>query len=78
MESPKRTLAKTLTWQAIGLLSMTLIGYLVTGSVGAGGGIAAISAMTGAIFYVVHERLWARIRWGLAAGPAGRPEPHQS
>lgn len=66
METPKRTLAKTLTWQAMGLATMTGIGYVVTGSAGAGGTIAAVGAATGAVFYVIHERIWARVRWGRA------------
>lgn len=64
METAKRTIAKTLTWQVVGLLTMTLIGYVITGSAGAGGSIAAVSTCIGAVFYLLHERAWARIRWG--------------
>lgn len=64
MDSPKRTLVKTLTWQGLGLASMTAIGAAVTGSAGAGGTIALISTGAGTVCYVLHERLWARIRWG--------------
>lgn len=66
MESPKRTLVKALTWQGLGLATMTGIGYLVTGSPGAGGTIALVSAAIGALFYIAHERIWARIGWGRA------------
>lgn len=64
MDSPRRTAAKAITWQAMGLLVMTGIGYGVTGSVGAGGSIAVLGAGVGTVCYVVHERVWARIRWG--------------
>ncbi|WP_319022473.1 MULTISPECIES: DUF2061 domain-containing protein [unclassified Meridianimarinicoccus] len=63
-DTPLRTLAKTLTWQGLGLLSMTLIGLAITGSVAAGGTIALIGAGVGTVCYVLHERLWARVRWG--------------
>ncbi|PWR03269.1 hypothetical protein DKT77_07325 [Meridianimarinicoccus roseus] len=64
MESPKRTVVKALTWQALGLVVMTAIGFVVTGSVGAGGSIAVTGALSGLLFYVLHERVWARIGWG--------------
>lgn len=71
MESTARTLAKALSWQATGLVAMTGIGYLFTGSVSAGGSIAAVSAATGFAAYFVHERLWAAVRWGRRLGEIG-------
>jgi len=64
MDRPQRTFVKAITWQALGLSTMTGVGYAVTGSVGAGGSIALVGAGIGTVFYVIHERLWARIRWG--------------
>lgn len=79
MESTTRTIVKAATWQATGLLTGTLIAYVFTGSFTASGGIALSGAASGAIFYVLHERLWARVGWGrdrAAAGPL--PFPDQS
>lgn len=64
MESPTRTIAKAVSWQLLGLLSMTLIGYLFTGSVAAAGSLAIITTIIGAVCYVFHERAWNRIAWG--------------
>lgn len=64
MDRPHRTLLKAITWQALGLLTMTGIGYAVTGSVSAGGSIAVAGAAAGVVSYVIHERVWGRIRWG--------------
>lgn len=64
METHARTLAKAATWQLLGLLAMTLIGYAFTGSIGAGGALALASTACGTVTYVVHERAWARVRWG--------------
>lgn len=64
MESPTRTIAKAVSWQTLGLLSMTLIGYLFTGSVMAAGSLAVVTTVIGAICYVLHERVWNRISWG--------------
>lgn len=67
MDRPIRTLAKSLSWQGIGLISMTAIGFMFTGSVMQGGGIALFSAGLSLIVYVLHERAWARVRWGRGA-----------
>ncbi len=64
MDSTIRTLAKTLTWQTSGLIVMMAITYVVTGSLLDGGIVAVVSAATGTCFYVIHERLWSRVRWG--------------
>ena len=64
MDTKCRTMAKALTWQLIGLFSMTLLGYLVTGSIAEGGTVAASSAVLGTVSYLFHERVWERIKWG--------------
>ncbi len=64
MESNKRTLAKAFCWQAVGLVVMTIIGYAFTGSAGEGGALALTSAAVGLMNYFLHERMWARVRWG--------------
>jgi uncharacterized membrane protein len=66
MERPIRSIAKALTWQVLGLTSMTGITYLLTGSLLTGGAVALAGAASGAALYIVHERAWARIRWGIA------------
>ena len=63
-DSPRRSIVKALTWQAVGLLVMTTITWLVTGSVTTGGAIALLGAATGMVTYVLHERLWAQVGWG--------------
>lgn len=64
MDSTKRTWAKAVFWQVLGLISMVIVGYLFTGSMRVGGLMAVANAIIGLSFYVVYERLWARIRWG--------------
>jgi len=64
MESKARMIAKAVTWQVTGLFAMTLIGFLITGSVAQGGVVAAAGAVSGFVFYIVHEGLWNRVRWG--------------
>jgi uncharacterized membrane protein len=65
METPTRTLIKSLTWQISGLIVMTMVTWFVTGSLVDGGAIAVSGALIGFFSYMVHERLWSRVRWGL-------------
>jgi uncharacterized membrane protein len=64
METRRRSLVKASVWQGLGLLSMMLIGWLVTGSMAVAGGLAAANTVVGFAAYLLHERLWARIAWG--------------
>lgn len=68
MDTNLRTLAKTATWQTSGLLAMCGITYAVTGSLADGGIVAIIGAVTGTLAYMLHERLWSRVRWGQLNG----------
>lgn len=64
MESPARSIAKAITWQLLGLITMTLLAWVVTGSLTSAGGLALGAAATGFFCFILHERAWARIRWG--------------
>lgn len=63
-ETGARTLAKALSWQGVGLATMTAIGFAFTGSASAGGALALASAAVGLVAYMAHERIWGRIAWG--------------
>ncbi|MEO0544678.1 MAG: DUF2061 domain-containing protein [Pseudomonadota bacterium] len=67
METPKRTLAKTISWQLVGIVTMTMVGLGQTGSLTISLSIAISGAATGTIMFYLHERLWAKIRWGCQA-----------
>lgn len=72
METKLRIAIKALTWQLLGLLVMGAIGFVFTGSVRAGGGIALAGAVTGYVSYFGHELVWARIAWGRAERRVGQ------
>jgi uncharacterized membrane protein len=63
-----RILVKAVTWQLMGLVTMTGVGWALTGSVAAGGAFAALGAAVSLVGYVLHEKLWALVRWGRALG----------
>lgn len=66
MESPKRTLTKAITWQALGFVMMVVVNYFYIGSLSQGLGLSAVLTMIGLVSYVLHERLWAKVGWGLS------------
>jgi uncharacterized membrane protein len=68
METRGRTLVKALLWQVLGLVVMSVVGVLMTGSLALGGTIAALNAGLGLTTYIVYERVWAHIHWGLRHG----------
>lgn len=76
METTRRTIAKAVSWQLLGLVVMGALGYAVTGSLGEGGLVAVLGAACGMALYFVHEKIWSRVAWGrlsVAAPPA--PDP---
>lgn len=64
MDSNIRLIVKSVSWQVMGILVMTLIGYVFTGSVSAGGAIAVAGAVTGLCTYFLHEKAWSMVSWG--------------
>ncbi|QDG79028.1 DUF2061 domain-containing protein [Labrenzia sp. PHM005] len=66
METQKRTLLKAITWQSLGVLTMTLLALPHTGSLAAAMTVATSSCALGFITFFVHERLWSRVSWGTA------------
>lgn len=64
MDSTARTMIKAVIWNVIGLFSMAAVGFVATGSLVAGGGMALVNTAIGMTMYVCYERVWARIGWG--------------
>lgn len=64
MDTRRRTLVKAVVWQLLGFATMTLTGWIFTGSATQGGAIAVTGTFCGFVTYVIYERVWSRIRWG--------------
>ncbi|SFR56867.1 DUF2061 domain-containing protein [Litoreibacter janthinus] len=71
MESTTRSLVKAMLWTLLGFVMMSGVGYASTGSWALGGGMALANSTLGLVSYVLYERVWARISWGVA-GPERR------
>ncbi|MBO9435263.1 DUF2061 domain-containing protein [Ruegeria sp. R13_0] len=64
METRRRSVVKPLIWNVMGLVMMTLVGLIATGSVAVGGVVALVNTAIGLTLYIVYERVWAGISWG--------------
>ncbi len=64
-ETRKRSIVKALTYRvAILCLDFTAV-YLFTGKVETAIGFMIVSNVYTTVGYFIHERLWARVRWGV-------------
>jgi uncharacterized membrane protein len=54
----KKAIAKTITWRITGTLTTFTVGWIVSGSITIGIGIASIEFWAKLVLYYVHERLW--------------------
>jgi uncharacterized membrane protein len=54
----KRNLWKTISWRTISLILSFIIGFLITGSLEAGGVFAIFDFLIKSIIYYAHERYW--------------------
>lgn len=64
-----RSALKTATWRIIASLDTTLLSWFFTGSLGIAAAIGSIEIVTKLVLYYGHERLWARLRFGLRNTP---------
>ncbi|MCW1956400.1 MAG: DUF2061 domain-containing protein [Roseobacter sp.] len=64
METRKRTLAKAIVWNLLGLCMMSVVGFVATGSLAVGGVMALINTAVGFTLYFGYERFWANVSWG--------------
>lgn len=64
METRKRSLVKAVIWNLLGLMMMSLVGLVATGSAAVGGAMALINTAIGFTLYLIYERVWSNVRWG--------------
>ncbi|RLJ60521.1 putative membrane protein [Litoreibacter meonggei] len=65
MESKTRSLVKAVLWTLMGFLMMIVVGYVSTGSMALGSGMALANSILGLVNYMIYERVWARVSWGV-------------
>lgn len=64
MESHQRSIAKAASYRLLGSLLTALIAYLLCGAWDVALGVGLLDSVAKMAAYFLHERLWARIKWG--------------
>lgn len=68
MDTRSRTLLKAVTWQLLGIVTMTALSYPHTASLLDAFALALSASASGFVFFFVHECVWNRVRWGRRGG----------
>ena len=63
INSPKRSLLKSITWRLIAELDTMLISYFLSGSIALSLSIVGIESVTKFGLYYLHERVWGHVTW---------------
>lgn len=63
-EHPKRSIAKSISWRAIGTLDTIIISWIITGTLSLAFSIGLVELVTKMVLYFLHERMWNTIKWG--------------
>lgn len=66
VDSPKRSITKTITWRIIAELDTLIVSYLITGSISWSLSIVGSESIIKTVMYYIHERAWGHVLWGLA------------
>ena len=69
LDSSKRSIAKALSYRFFGSIITAGIALIWIGRWEVAAGIGILDAIAKMAAYFVHERLWARIRWGMPKRP---------
>ncbi|MBO6826503.1 MAG: DUF2061 domain-containing protein [Sneathiella sp.] len=64
MESSVRIVIKSITWQLLGVLTMTFLSYIQTGAIISALMLAVSASTSGFVFFFIHEKIWNKISWG--------------
>lgn len=63
--SGRRSVTKALTYRSLVMCLDFATLYLLTGTIHTAVGFMIISNIYTSVGYLAHERLWARIKWGI-------------
>jgi len=68
MDTYNRTFAKTATYRIATFLLTFVLTYIISDTTSLSLLTAALSLTLGALTFIIHERLWTRVKWGNLGG----------
>ena len=69
MESHRRSIAKAISYRLFGSLTTFIIAWYMTGQFSTGLNIGLIDGVAKLFAYFAHERVWARVKYGVPKPP---------
>jgi uncharacterized membrane protein len=67
IESVMRTTIKTCSWRAFGSIDTIVLAWFFTGNVSTALSIGGTEVITKLTLYFIHERIWARVPFGIVS-----------
>lgn len=64
MESPKRSIAKTISWRVVATVITGVVTYFLTGRLDFAVTVGLADTFVKFFTYYAHERIWTRISYG--------------
>lgn len=64
METHVRTIIKSLTWRAAGLLITVTAAWIITRKVEIAASIGVVDTAVKVVAFYLHERMWLKVRFG--------------
>lgn len=64
METPKRSIAKTVSWRVVATIITGVVTYLLTGRLDFAVTVGLVDTFVKFFTYYAHERMWTRILYG--------------
>lgn len=68
MITRRRSMAKSLTWRVIAIVSTFVVGFVMSGSLSFAASLTIFSNLVNFILYYLHERVWLKVEWGRVRG----------
>ncbi|NCP12371.1 MAG: DUF2061 domain-containing protein [Sphingomonadales bacterium] len=72
-ETLRRTTTKTVSWRTIASLDTIALAWFYTGNIATALSIGGLEVFTKMLLYFVHERVWARLPFGITHRPPAPP-----
>ncbi|MBN1390544.1 MAG: DUF2061 domain-containing protein [Candidatus Thermoplasmatota archaeon] len=66
MEGKARSIAKSISYRIICIISLSIVTYAITGDPWTMTYIVVVFQTIQIILFYLHERIWSRVRWGYA------------
>lgn len=68
MDTYNRTFAKTATYRLVTFILTFVLTYVISGVASMSLLTAVLSLTLGALTFIIHERIWTRVKWGNLGG----------